>query len=359
MSESIRGARLPQRALRLHVLNVGHGDALLVQFPRGTWGVVDAGSQLPPASLDVGGLILRYLRAWDVTELAFLCVTHPHRDHDSGIRLLLESELNIGEFWRCGYLPVPGRDQIRPDWEAYMHAALRRRDAGRLAMPPAWHVSDHRNIDGVEITCLAPTPQLVEQAVRQWRNPNNASLVLALTWEHRTMLLGGDAEQPAWDTAAVQMAALALPRAQIFKIPHHGSRRGVPPAALPAVAETGTGYAAIITCTREAGFPNGALLEAIWATRGQVWCTTRCAACPEPDAEAGMVAARAMTPADLALAALGAGRPASVREGPEVLIASLLPAGRRQIHVAHLTGDAVTVLEVDAADACGTAAALR
>ena len=236
-----------------------------------------------------------------------------------------------------------------------MQAALRRRDAGRFAIPPPLHAGDRRSIDGVEITCLSPTPPLVEQAVQQLRNPNNASLVLALTWEGRTMLLGGDAEQLAWDTAAVRMAALGLPRAEVFKIPHHGSRRGVPLAALPAVAETGTGYAAIITCTREAAFPHSALLEAIWATRGQVWCTTRCAACPVPIAAvAAARPAHAAAPADLALAALGAGRPSSVREGPEVLIGSLQPSGRWQIHVAHLTTDGLIILDVDTADACGT-----
>jgi len=82
-------------ALRLKIYNVGRGNCILVYFPDGKLGLVDSnipiGMSECPARDDIvknGGV------------LEFVCLTHPHEDHFSGLLSILEDpEIEVKEFW--------------------------------------------------------------------------------------------------------------------------------------------------------------------------------------------------------------------------------------------------------------------
>lgn len=82
--------------LSVWILNAGQGDSIVIRFPDNSWGVVDSNlalnSQVPPA--------LSFLQERGVQKLAFVCLTHPHSDHFSGLGKVLESyKDHIDEFW--------------------------------------------------------------------------------------------------------------------------------------------------------------------------------------------------------------------------------------------------------------------
>lgn len=87
------------RDMKVHVLDVGHGDTIILEMPIGdtdtAYGVIDC-----VEFEDVTG---PYLEKLKVDKLAFVCGTHPHDDHIRDIKKLLEAyEGKVGEYWDSG-----------------------------------------------------------------------------------------------------------------------------------------------------------------------------------------------------------------------------------------------------------------
>lgn len=91
--------------LELHVLGAGKGESILLRWPENKWGVVDCYAQ--SLSNPETNATLQFLRSHDVTELEFLCLTHPHDDHFRGMSHLLD-HIRVNYFWR--FAGLSGRD---------------------------------------------------------------------------------------------------------------------------------------------------------------------------------------------------------------------------------------------------------
>jgi competence protein ComEC len=191
-------------------LAVGQGDCTIVRLPDGSAVVVDAGGD-PSGRYDPGARdVLPFLRDMGVTRLAAAFLSHPHPDHLQGLPAV-----------------VAGLGGAR------VHASHDRGDgAARAAfarMPPATELAagDAVDLGGVRFRALGPPrgdTRLVE---------NDASLVLHVTYGQTSFLLPGDVEA-AGEAALV---AAGIPRADVVKAPHHGSRtssgRGLVAASRP------------------------------------------------------------------------------------------------------------------------------
>ncbi len=71
-----------------------------MEFPWGRFGVVDCFSFKPKKGKSCNPT-LEYLQKNAIKELSFLCWTHPHRDHSSGMaELMREFKGKINSFWR-------------------------------------------------------------------------------------------------------------------------------------------------------------------------------------------------------------------------------------------------------------------
>ncbi|MER9411442.1 hypothetical protein [Mesorhizobium sp. M0589] len=81
-------------------LNVGHGSSTIIEFDDGSkkhFGVIDSNADAvtEPRALAV-------LRALGAAELSFLCLTHPHKDHYSGLYAIARYfDGRIGQFYSC------------------------------------------------------------------------------------------------------------------------------------------------------------------------------------------------------------------------------------------------------------------
>ncbi|HUR75442.1 MAG TPA: ComEC/Rec2 family competence protein [Sporichthya sp.] len=183
----------PPKDWVLVACDVGQGDALVLNAGPGTAVVVDTGPD--PGAVD------GCLRRLGVRRIAYLLLTHFHADHVEGLPGVLHGR-TVAEI---GVSPLPD--------------------------PPAEADRVTRWAGGIPITHPAPGEQRVAGVV-SWRvlwplrligegsPPNNASVVVLAAVRGIRILLTGDIEPPA--QAALHRAEAGL-RANVLKVPHHGS----------------------------------------------------------------------------------------------------------------------------------------
>jgi competence protein ComEC len=174
--------------LRISVLDVGQGDAILLQ-PKGAPAVlVDGG---PP---DDG--LSGKLRSAGVERLGVAIVTHEQSDHAGGIEELL------------GRFPVA----------RLAYARLSRRLRGEAetagAAPARIAAGDTLRSGRLRVEVLWPPPELLAMPI-DGADPNTQALVLLARWHDFSMLLTADAEA---EDVPVDPGPV-----DVLKVAHHGS----------------------------------------------------------------------------------------------------------------------------------------
>jgi competence protein ComEC len=226
----VRNAARPTGRLRVSALDVGQGDALLVDLPDGAAMLVDAGG-VPASSLDTGKrVVLPVLRARRRDRLAVVVLSHPHPDHFGGLASTLD-EIEVGEIWDTGESERDGGGG------ALRELLAKARAQGTPILGPRELCAAPRDVGGARIEVLSPCPDLEEG----W-STNDGSFVLRVTLGGRSALLVGDAEKEA------ERHLLATERgrlgADLLKVGHHGSRTSSSPEFVAAVAPSH----AVISC---------------------------------------------------------------------------------------------------------------
>lgn len=208
---------------RLHVefLDVGQGDAALITFPNGETMLIDAGGrpsyrdeddeEFEPDLPSIGETVVsEFLWEKGYSQIDHIVATHADADHIQGLSDVARN-FKIGQAW----FGIP-----RPDDTDYVRLTsildrngVRQRTVSR---------GDRLNIAGVMIEILGPPAVGAET-----RSENDRSLVIRVTFGERVFLLTGDIEQLAESEITTARADL---RADVVKVPHHGSRTSSTPA---------------------------------------------------------------------------------------------------------------------------------
>lgn len=188
--------------LALHFLDVGQGDAALIQTPGGHWLAVDAG---PRSVRDDAGrrVVAPFLERRGVRALAAILVSHAHADHLGGVPWLLRR-------FGVGAVIEPGAPVADPLYGALL-AVL---DSAGIPWHPA-RAGERFDLDGVRFTVLHPSPGWADWG----EDVNEDSLVLLLEYGEFEALFTGDAGFPA--EAALRGAVGPV---DLLKVGHHGSR---------------------------------------------------------------------------------------------------------------------------------------
>jgi competence protein ComEC len=226
--------------LKINALDVGQGDATLVDLPDGRLMLIDAGGSIGGGPDPGKRVIVASLRARRRRHLDIVVLSHPHPDHYGGLPAVAE-EVSIGELWYGGQRPraqpqpAQATSQARAtpqateplDPYARLFWLLEQRGVRLRTARELCASADHGV--GSEIEVLAPCPD-VDPA----QSANDNSLVLRLRIGRHAALLMGDAEQWA-EQRLLERRADAL-SAELLKVGHHGSRSSSSPALIERVA---------------------------------------------------------------------------------------------------------------------------
>lgn len=235
--------------LRVDFYESGIGDTILVTFPSGGVGLIDA----HPSAHDSRPQIEKLVEG---KHLHFVCLTHPHSDHGKDLISVLESHPTVDEFWHTIYdvpqlfyaiqettnFPSSVREfaaKMNEDWGSFLTDVFGA-VAGREDIRPHLLCSNLREeiIDGVEIHCLGPDESLQNDFFKAYQKKltdpkadlpdcNLLSAILALKFGDSVVLLGADALRKNWASAAKHHAQRGLPKARVLKVPHHGARNAM------------------------------------------------------------------------------------------------------------------------------------
>jgi competence protein ComEC len=206
---------------RATLVDVGQGEAILVELPGPRRLLVDAGG-LPGSRFDVGERVVAPVLWWRwVPRLDVVILTHPQADHGGGLPAILRL-FPVGEVWE------PGLASNDPAY-VWLQEALR-----LWRIPHKILESGHvwRGGQGAEVRVLHPSRPHLPGGRREGDAINRNSLVAHVRVGAQSLLLTGDI-----DTLAEQhLLANGLPvRATVLKVPHHGSRGSSSEAFLAAV----------------------------------------------------------------------------------------------------------------------------
>lgn len=184
-------------AMRVTVLDVGQGEAVLVQTARHAL-LYDTGARYSEESDSATRVILPYLRGIGVGRLDGLVLSHDDSDHTGGATSLI-SELPVS--WQTSPLP-PGH---------VLSQALQPQRPCLAGQSWQW--------DGIRFDMLHPGAE--SYAVERLKD-NDRSCVLKVSSAHGSLLLAGDIERVS-ELELLERAAARLP-ADLLVVPHHGSR---------------------------------------------------------------------------------------------------------------------------------------
>jgi competence protein ComEC len=185
----------PPDRLTIRFLDVGQGDATLIQHPDGTAVLFDGG---PP---EAG--VARLLRRAGVRRLALVVATHASRDHHGGLvevlrRFEVDALLDGGDGSRdAGFVAV------------LREAAARGVRRIRATAPLEVGLAGGR----LRIHVLSPEPRPPGPAPE---DPNPRAVVAIVSAGWFDLFLSADAESEA-------LLPLELPEVEAMKVPHHGS----------------------------------------------------------------------------------------------------------------------------------------
>jgi competence protein ComEC len=187
--------RHPPDRLTVRFLDVGQGDATLVQHPDGTAVLFDGG---PP---EAG--VTRLLRKAGVRRLALVVATHQSRDHHGGLTAVFE-RFHVDTL-------LDGGDGTRDPTYLAMLRAARAHGVKRIRGLAGTDLSLASG--DLRIHVLSPPPRPPGPPPD---DPNPRAIIAIVSCRGFDLMLSADAESDA-------LLPLDLPDVDAMKVPHHGS----------------------------------------------------------------------------------------------------------------------------------------
>lgn len=189
--------------LKVTFLDIGQGDACLIEFPGGGNMLIDGGEG---GKYNKGKSIVSYLRRRGINRIDILLLTHPHDDHVGGLLSILKS-------FSVSLVLDGGKIHTSYTYEKFLKLIETKKIPYRI-------IKSGDKIDGIpkiKILILHPSPLPLEET---GLDMNNNSVVLKITYGEIGLLFTGDIEKEA---EAELLRYGPLLQNTLIKVPHHGS----------------------------------------------------------------------------------------------------------------------------------------
>ena len=200
--------------LRVTYLDVGQGNAALLELPGGYTALIDGGGFSDNSVFDIGARVIApFLWRNKIQTIDTLILSHPNSDHLNGL-IFIARHFNVKNIWTNGESKT-----------TLGYKRLRKIVAGKHLNQPAFKQMPRKQlINGVEFLFLYPPADFLDKKKKgqKWRNANNNSLVIKVSFGGVSFLFPGDIMAVA-EKELVRLAGADL-ACDVLLVPHHGSR---------------------------------------------------------------------------------------------------------------------------------------
>ena len=206
----------------ISILDVGQGDAILIEGSRGGRLLIDGGPDPDRLLVELD----RRIPPWD-RRIDAVVLSHPHEDHVAGLALLLER-------YHVSRVFEPGMRGPGPGYAAWLRDLAGPGAPVRLGLA----AGDRLTVDEIGLRALWPIRGRVPSTPPDGGTGiNNVSVVFLGQIGRRHVLLMGDVEE------GIDPSLLAdgLPHVDLLKVAHHGSRTATTQAFVGRDATHGRG----------------------------------------------------------------------------------------------------------------------
>ena len=230
--------------VKVHFIDVGQGDCTLV-MSHGEAMLIDSGER------DDSDRVIKYLKEQGITKLSCIIVTHPHTDHMGEMPDILKA------FKTDKFIMPKVPDNMVPTIMRYEKMLKQIKNQG---LEVTWSSNSEFRLGDAVINTYTPKGQFEEL--------NDYSTVVKISCGSRKFLITGDAEKEEESDLLAQKFDF---RADVLKVPHHGSYKGTTSELLKAV---GAQYA-VICCGKnnDYGHPHDSTLKRIKMFISNVYIT--------------------------------------------------------------------------------------
>ena len=230
--------------VKVHFIDVGQGDCTLV-MSRGEAMLIDSGER------DDSDRVIKYLKEQGITKLSCIIVTHPHTDHMGEMPDILKA------FKTDKFIMPKVPDNMVPTIMRYEKMLKQIKNQG---LEISWSSNSEFRLGDAVINTYTPKGQFEEL--------NDYSTVVKISCGSRKFLIMGDTEKEEESDLLAQRFDF---RADVLKVPHHGSYKGTTSELLKAV---GAQYA-VICCGKnnDYGHPHDSTLKRIKMFISNVYIT--------------------------------------------------------------------------------------
>ncbi len=231
--------------LKVHFIDVGQGDSILLQLPGAKTMLTDAGEASQAST------IVSYLKAQGVKTIDYLIATHPHADHIGGMVAVLDA--------------FPVKDVFMPrtghTTTTYENLLLKLKEKGLTVTEAKAGVSVFE-ASNLSAAFIAPHGS-------RYDDINDWSAVLRLRYGDIIFLLTGDSGEKS--EGEMLLSSVVSPKADVLKVGHHGSNSSTTGQFLQIVAPK---YA-VISCGagNSYGHPHKDTLARLAALKVEVYRT--------------------------------------------------------------------------------------
>jgi competence protein ComEC len=199
--------------LRVTVIDVGHGNSSLLEFPGGYTMLIDGGGFADNSTFDVGAAIVAPL-LWrkKIRTVDTLILSHPNSDHLNGL-IYIARNFHVKKVW------TNNETRNTMGYQSFMAVIANQ----KIVLPSFADMPRSLWINGVKLEFLYPPQGFLKRVEKEtWRDTNNNSLVVKVSMGSTSFLFPGDIMAAA-EKELVGLAGKKL-NSTVLIAPHHGSR---------------------------------------------------------------------------------------------------------------------------------------